>query len=83
MKIQIRSSNRTFVIPLPTNLLFSQGSAWLVNHMGRKYSDELRDLPPEAVDKLFAEFRHIKHRYGKWTLVEVCSAGGDGVSVIL
>lgn len=83
MKIRIKSANHAFVIPLPTNLLFSRGSAWVVNHMGRQYSGELRDIPPEAVDRLFAEFRRIKRKHGQWTLVEVCSAGGDEVTVTL
>ena len=51
--------------------------------MGRQYFDELRDISPEAVDRLFAEFRRIKRKHGQWTLVEVCSAGGDEVTVTL
>ena len=84
MKIQIRNKEFGFFIPLPTNLVFSKGTAWLANHFGRKYAgDALKDIPPEALDALFAEFRRIKKKHGTWELVEVESSDGDRVRITL
>jgi len=84
MKIHIRNNEFGFFIPLPTNLIFSKGTAWLANYFGRKYAgDALKDIPPEALEVLFAEFRRIKKKHGTWELVEVKSARGDRVRITL
>lgn len=84
MKIQIRNKEFGFVIPLPTNLIFSKGTVWLATGIGRKYAgDAIKDIPPEALDKLFGEFRRIKKRHGIWELVEVESASGERVKITL
>lgn len=84
MKIHIRSNEHRLFIPLPTNLVFSKATVWLANGIGRKYAgDALKDIPPEALDKLFAEFRRIKKKHGTWELVEVQSAEGEQVRITL
>ena len=84
MKIQVKAEGRDIKIFLPTNLVFSRGTAWLANHAGRVYAeDALKDIPPEALEALFAEIRRIKRRYGSWELVEVRSADGEVVNVTL
>lgn len=84
MKIYIRNKSFGFFIPLPTNLLFSKGTAWLAAGMGKKYAgDAMRDIPPEALEKLFEEFRRIKKKHGTWLLVEVESSDGDRVRITL
>ena len=45
--------------------------------------DAMKDIPPEELDKLFAEFRRIKRQYGSWELVHVISSGGDEVHITL
>lgn len=84
MKIRIQSRERDLTIPLPTNLLFSRGSAWLADRVGRHYAgDAMKDLSARDMEKLFAELRRIKKRYGSWELVDVRSCDGEGVQVIL
>ena len=84
MRIRVKSENTNINLILPTNLIFSRGTVWLANHFGRKYAgDSMQDIPPEAMKRLFAEFRHIKRQYGHWTLVEVRSADGSGVEITL
>lgn len=84
MKIRVISGEEKINLILPTGLVFSKASVWVVNKVARKYApDALKDIPPEAMDALFAELRRIKRRYGKWVLVEVESAGGDQVLVRL
>lgn len=84
MKIQVNDGEHKISILLPTNLIFSGGTAWLADHVGRKYAPEaLENIPPEALNALFAEFRRIKHQYGRWTLVEVESAAGQTVKITL
>ena len=84
MRIKVKSGDTNINIPVPTNLVFSKGSVWLANRFGRKYAgDALKDLPPEALDKLFAEFRRIKRKHGSWDLVEVESSDGSQVLIRL
>ena len=43
----------------------------------------MKDIPPDAMEKLFAEIRNMKRRYGRWELVEVNGADGSYVSIVL
>ena len=84
MRIKVKSEDTDINLLLPTNLIFSKGTVWLANHFGRKYAgDAMKDIPPEALDALFAELRRIKRRHGHWTLVEVHSADGSEVEITL
>lgn len=84
MRITVKSEDANVNLVLPTNLIFGRGTVWLANHFGRKYAgDAMKDIPPEALDRLFGEFRRIKRQYGHWTLVEVRSANGEEVEITL
>jgi hypothetical protein len=84
MRIIVKSEDTNIHLCLPTNLIFSKGTVWLANHFGRKYAgDAMKDIPPEAMDRLFAEFRRIKRQYGHWDLVEVSEADGTEVKITL
>lgn len=84
MKIKVKADGHKINLLLPTRLLFGKGAVWLTNHFGRKYAAEaLKDIPPEALDALFAEFRRIKKKHGNWELVDVESSSGEKVKVIL
>lgn len=84
MKIQVKGNGYDINLLLPTALIFGKGTVWLANHFGRKYAgDAMKDIPPEALEALFAEFRSIKRKYGSWDLVEVESATGDRVLIRL
>ena len=43
----------------------------------------MKDISPEALTALFAEFRRIKKKHGSWELVDIESADGGLVKVIL
>ena len=84
MKIQINSDGHNLRIVLPTRLVFSRVTARIAGAVGSKYaSDALEGIPPEAMDVLFAELRRIKKQYGTWELVNIDSADGDKVTIIL
>ena len=84
MRIKVKDEDTDINLLLPTNLIFSKGTVWLVNHFGRKYAgDAMKDIPPESLDRLFAEFRRIKRKHKHWVLVEVASSDGDEVSIVL
>ena len=84
MRIKVKSGDTNINIPLPTNLVFSKAAVWLANRVGRKYAgDAMKNIPPEALDRLFGEFRRIKRRYGSWELVHVISSDGDEVHITL
>lgn len=84
MRIQIKDGSRNLNIVLPTGLVFSKGTAWLANHVGRQYAEDAMDnISPEALEALFAEFRRIKKKYGSWELVNIESSDGEMVKVTL
>ena len=84
MKIHVKYDEGNIRLWLPTNLVFSKGTVWLANRVGRKYAGEaMKEIPPEALDKLFTELRWIKGIHGSWDLVEVKSADGNEVLIQL
>ena len=84
MRIRVKSEDTNINLLLPTNLIFSKATVWLANRYGRKYAgDAMKDIPPEAMDRLFAELRRIKRRYGHWDLVEVRGSDGAEVKITL
>lgn len=84
MKIRIKDGGRNLTLLLPTALLFSRGTAWLANTVGRKYAGEvMKHIPPESVNGLFAELRRVKKKHGSWELAEVESADGEKVKITL
>ena len=84
MKIIVKTPEHTIRLGLPTSLIFSKGSAFLAEKLGRKYSPEsMVNIPEEAIPKLCAELRRIKKKYGVYELVEVESADGEYVQIIL
>lgn len=83
MKIRIQSDGRDFSILLPTRMLFSKSILRFALRVGRKYSADVPDIPPATVDALCDEIRRIKKKHGSWELVNVQSAGGEQVQIIL
>lgn len=84
MKIRIRSHEANLNLWLPTNLIFSKPVALLGGTVGKKYAgDAMKNLSAKDLDRLFAEFRRIKRTHGTWNLVEIESADGDSVHIIL
>lgn len=77
MRILIQDEKARRCILLPTNLLFSSGTAWLVNWIGRKQAEEtMEHIPPERI-------RQIKRDYGSFDLVEIESSDGNRVLIRL
>lgn len=84
MKIIVKTPEHNIRFRLPTSLIFSKGSAFLVEKLGRKFSPEsMVNIPPEAIPKLCDELRRIKKKHGAYELVEVESAEGEYVQIIL
>lgn len=91
MRIQIKDGDRNFSLVLPTNLIFSKGSAWLCRSIGMKYVARSENeaeaamfyITDEALEGLFAELRRVKKRYGSWELVDVESSSGEKVKITL
>ena len=82
MRIQVSDGERNIRFWLPTNLVFSRLTALIGSAATNKYTPEYR-LTTEQIDALFAEFRRVKKKYGSWDLVDVQSADGHVVNVIL
>ncbi len=83
MKVYIRSKERGFTVILPTRLLFSKGILKFGLKVGKRYSDAVPDIPPEAVDALCDEIRRIKKTHASWELVDIRSADGETVRIVL
>lgn len=84
MKIIVRSQEHDIRLGIPTSWIFSRGSAFLAEKLGRKYAPEsMVDIPPDTIPILCAELRKIKKKYGTYELVEMETAGGEYVKITL
>ena len=84
MKIRVHGDDANVNLILPTNLVFGNIVVKLVNTVGRRYAGEaLEKIPPEALERLFAEMRRIKKKHGSWELVDIESADGSIVHITL
>lgn len=84
MKIRVKGDGVNLNLVLPTRLLFGKTVVKLANTIGRQYAAEaLENIPPEALEALCAELRRIKKKHGTWELVDVESADGDIVQIVL
>lgn len=77
MKIRIREDTHSFQITIPTRLVFSPAVLRLA------LRSKAKNLPPESVEVLSKEIRRIKKKHGAWELVEVKSADGEQVTIVL
>lgn len=68
---------------LPTRLIFSKTLIKLGIRVGQRYSDNVPNLSPEAIDALCGEIHRIKKQYRSWQVVELVSADGDTVTITL
>lgn len=69
---------------IPTCFVFSRAVAWLGVRYGLRYAgDSMKNLTPNQLESLFAEFRRIKKKHGRWELVNVESSNGDLVKIVL
>ena len=84
MKIHIKSGSQNLRIRIPSGLVFSSLVARLGWRYGRQYAgDAMKNISPEELNALFAEFRRIKKKHGSWELIDIESGDGDLVKVIL
>ena len=84
MKIIVKTPEHNITLGLPTVLIFSKGSAFLAEKLGRKYAPEsMVDIPPDAIPILCAELRKIKKKYGTYELLELETANGQYVKITL
>ncbi len=83
MKIRIRSEEQAFTVLLPTRLLFSKSILKFGLKVGRRYSDAVPNIPPAAVDALCDEIRRIKKTHTSWELVNIQSADGEQIQIVL
>ncbi len=83
MKIRIRSNERAFTVMLPTRLLFCKSILKLGLKIGKRYSDAVPDIPPKALEALCDEIRRIKKKHPSWELVNIRSADGSAVQILL
>ena len=84
MKIRIKSEGQNLRLWLPTRLIFSETVARLGGKYGIKYAgDAMKNIQPEAIEMLFAEFRRIKQKHKSWELVKVEGADGSIVDISL
>ena len=93
MKILVRSGEHRFFIPIPTAFLLSRPMVKLWLRMMRSAQRDMElpeqaglavwNLPEEQVLRLCGEIRRLRKTHPGWTLVEVESAGGDRVEIIV
>lgn len=82
MRVLVNNGEHNIRILLPTRLVFSRLTALIGGVAIEKYAPEC-SLSLQQIDAVFAEFRRIKSKYGRWELVDVQSSNGQTVNVIL
>ena len=82
MRIHIQTEGARFFVPLPTGLLCSRAGARLVLYILRQ-SGHTAPIPPQTVYAAQKALRQYLRRYGHFTLVDVESADGDRVKIVL
>ena len=84
MKIKVISGEHRIRLVLPTRLIFSPALIRFGLKIARKYAPaELGNIPPEDVEALCRELCRIKKRYGTYELVDIQSANGEMMNIIL
>ena len=83
MRIRIKTDDTNLNLVFPTNLLIGKTVVKIANTIGRRYTDALEGIPPEGLERLCAELRRIKKQRGAWELVDIESAEGDIVQIML
>ena len=84
MRIKVISKERRLNLVLPTRLIFSPMLVHFGLRIARKYAPkETEHLPPEGVAALCDEICKIKKQYGRYELVDIQSADGELVKIIL
>lgn len=83
MKLHIRSEERSFTVILPTRILFSKHILKFGWKLGKRYSDAVPNISPAAVDALCDEICRIKQTHASWELVDIQSADGEQIRIVL
>lgn len=83
MKIHVKSGEHNIRLWFPTGLVFNPLVAQLVRYGLRNAPDSGGNISPDAIAALFAEFRRIKKKHGKWELVDMVRENGAEVVKIL
>ena len=84
MKIRVKNIEHNINLWLPNWLIFGKLTERIAVATLKYYvPDAIEQIPPEKLPVLFAEMRRIKQKYGSWDLVDVHSADGTVVRIIL
>ena len=84
MKIRIQESNsKGLTLLFPTRLLLSPALIGLGLKIGRRYSEDVPDIPLSSFRQLRRIILAQKKRRKDWVLVDVESSDGDKVQIKL
>ena len=84
MRVRIQDGDTNISLRLPTNLFLGKTMVKLGYAIGRRYAGEsMGQIPPEALEIFCAELRRVKKKYGSWELVEIQSADGTHIHIVL
>ena len=80
MKIQIGKNGKDITLRLPTGLILNR---FVIHKALEKAGGEEAGLSREDTARLLDEISRIREKQGSWLLVEVDSADGEHVEVVL
>ncbi len=84
MKIKIGEMDRNFTLLLPNRLVFSGLTARIACFaLEKKVPGAAGKLTEGAMKTIFSEIKRLYTQHGEWVLVEVQSAGGEHIEIIL
>ena len=84
MKIQIELPEKNQILSIPDFMLSPKLIAFVAKIAGGAKADKaLEEIPAEALERIFAQLRNIKKVHGSWEVVEIHSAQGKRIKIIL
>lgn len=82
MLIKIHTSDVHFTLPIPNFILLNQYACYLISKM-IKNSDFAINIEPEELRPLIDELVRLKKIHGSLTLIEIDSAKGEHIKIML
>lgn len=84
MRIYVKTEGRRIFLPIPSRLVFSKASAWVIRKSMERYvPKETVPVSPEDLAKLFSVMRTLRRKRGRMRIVEVDCTDGTRVWIDL
>ena len=82
MYVRVHTKDIKLTIPVPNALAFNHAVSLIASKALQKSVPSVQ-ITPKQFDRLWVALREVRREWGKFTLVEVYTAGGEEIFVSL